>query len=538
MNVGTLTLACVLLTVGQAPDEIVPLNQRSVRFPIDIKPERRPEIAQLTLYVSSDQGRSWNQEAVVTPDKGEFNFYAKGDGEYWLRIATVNRLGKQEPEDIRKGPPPQKILIDTQRPIVQITAAERQGNEVVVGWDIKEDHPDFSTLRLEYRTPDTPPGLWEQAAVSPGLTGQGRIRMPSPKAVKVRLQIKDTARNESVAEADVPAGAGVTTAGFTPENPVPPAPAMPASPVPAAPPETAKAGTGPTEVASLAGNVVPPAPPPVQAEPVHRPTEAPSGAAALPAPAQPAARQADSHLVASSDVLPAPAAAARPPAAAPSRELPPLQIVNSTELTMDYQLDKVGPSGVGKVELWLTEDDGKSWQRWAEDPEAAASLRGGKYQRRVELPHEGVFGFRLVVLSRAGLGEPPPKPGDPPQMRVEVDTTSPRAQLYCQPDPQQDKALLLRWECEDKNLAPNPVALEWAERREGPWHAIAPALPAAARTYSWKVTPDVPVWVFLRLRVRDTAGNEGVAVTAEPQLADLARPVGQLLSVTVTPRQQ
>ena len=38
------------------------------------------------------------------------------------------------------------------------------------------------------------------------------------------------------------------------------------------------------------------------------------------------------------------------------------------------------------------------------------------------------------------------------------------------------------------------------------------------------------------LRVRDTAGNEGVDVSDRPQLADLSKPAGHLLGITVTPR--
>jgi hypothetical protein len=48
--------------------------------------------------------------------------------------------------------------------------------------------------------------------------------------------------------------------------------------------------------------------------------------------------------------------------------------------------------------------------------------------------------------------------------------------------------------------------------------------------------PDrLPVEVYLRLRARDLAGNESVAVTAEPQLVDLSEPEGKLLNVSVSP---
>ncbi len=40
----------------------------------------------------------------------------------------------------------------------------------------------------------------------------------------------------------------------------------------------------------------------------------------------------------------------------------------------------------------------------------------------------------------------------------------------------------------------------------------------------------------MRLRVRDLAGNESIAVTDEPQLVDLSEPEGRLINVTVVPR--
>jgi hypothetical protein len=539
MTVGTLALTCVLLVAGQAPDDIMSLNKRRVRIPIDIQPSRLQEITQLTLYVSPDKGQTWHKEAVVPPEKGEFIFNAPADGEYWFRMATTNRQDKQEPENIYNGPPPQKILIDTLQPLVRITSAQRQGEEAAVAWEIQEDHPDLASLRLEYRTADMPEGSWERAMVSPSLTGQTRIRLPGPKAVQLRLQMKDTAGNLSVTEATVAGAAGVTTAGFTPESQAPPAPshADPAVPSPGsvkAPPAAQ------SESSSRDTNFVPPPSlPQAQAERVPSPAGGIAGNVGSPSAVQRPENRGDvgAQLVASSEVrvpTAGPAAPSAPPAA-PTRALPPLQIVNNTELTMEYELTRVGPSGVGKVELWLTEDDGKSWQRWAEDPEATASLRGGKYQRRVELPREGVFGFRLVVQSPVGLGDAPPHAGDPPEMRVEVDITPPRAQLYCGPDPQHDNALLLKWECEDRNLSATPVTLEWAERAEGPWHPIAPPLAASPNWNSWKLPSGIPVYVYLRLRVRDKAGNEGVAVTPRPQLADLSKPAGHLLSISPTP---
>ena len=48
----------------------------------------------------------------------------------------------------------------------------------------------------------------------------------------------------------------------------------------------------------------------------------------------------------------------------------------------------------------------------------------------------------------------------------------------------------------------------------------------------------VPVYVYLRVRVRDKAGNEGIAVTDQPQLADTSEPEGKLIGVSLTPAEK
>jgi hypothetical protein len=216
--------------------------------------------------------------------------------------------------------------------------------------------------------------------------------------------------------------------------------------------------------------------------------------------------------------------------------LPKVQYANNRELTLEYELAKVGPSGIGSVDLYWTPDDGKTWER-APSPDLKDAIKGGRYNRMVELQEgDGVYGFSLVVKSRAGLGKAPPRSGDVPELRVELDTTPPVAQLYQpRPDPLHRDALMLTWVAKDKNLSATPITLEWAERTDGPWQQIAADVPNNGQ-HAWQLPSGMPVSVYLRLRVRDLAGNEGVAVTPEPQLVDLTEPEGRLVNVSVTPR--
>ncbi|MGH9675840.1 MAG: hypothetical protein ACRD36_01955, partial [Candidatus Acidiferrum sp.] len=213
--------------------------------------------------------------------------------------------------------------------------------------------------------------------------------------------------------------------------------------------------------------------------------------------------------------------------------LPPVEVINSRQAKLDFQVGKYGPSGLGNVEVYITTDDGSTWTQMPTEHNvslpSSADIRSGAPVRgsvMVELKQEGVVhGFYIVVKSRAGLGKEPPRQGTMPQLRIELDTTVPVATLYePKPDPGRRDTLLLGWDASDKNLAANPVSLEWSEQRDGPWNAIGPnALPNTGK-FSWQVPANVPPAVYLRLTVRDTAGNVAVAKTNEPVLVDLSIP--------------
>jgi hypothetical protein len=214
-----------------------------------------------------------------------------------------------------------------------------------------------------------------------------------------------------------------------------------------------------------------------------------------------------------------------------------VQFVNNHQVVLEYELKRVGPSGVGGIELWLTKDDGETWELFANDEELPTQPIQMRQKRKFDFRDEqnkpvpdGVYGMILVVKNRAGLGKKP-RPGDVPEMRLEIDTKHPDAQLYQPiPDPQHPDQVLLKWAADDKNLAPQPITLEYAEKRDGPWLPIQSDIGNTGQ-FSWKVPPSTPVQVYLRLRVRDKAGNEGVAVTGQPQYVDLTEPEGALIGV-------
>ena len=519
-------LACVWLMLGQAPGEPLVTNQRSLRVPVDIQEARRAELREIVLYASNDRGGTWQQVASMLPTQSAFTFNAPIDGTYWLRVAVINRAGKQEPENLYQGPPDQKVVIDTMKPFLRLKAAQRTGEDIALAWELQEDNPDWTSFRLEYQAKNGGSG-WTPIPATAGLTGQARFRPNTQNPITIRLSFQDQAGNQAYTLTDV-AGTISTTAFTNPQAAaaLPPAPMFPGAPAPPIP--------SPADVTPPAAGEVLKLPPPPSDPPRTFPMNPPPVA---PAPwSAPNARSGEPGKVVASSQAASPLAASPVAAVEPQRTLPPLQYLNHPDVTFEYELKRVGPSGVGSVDLWMTQSDGQTWEHLAEDPESRkGTMTNGTYKRTLDLPGDGVYGFRLVVRSKAGLGKAPPRAGDVPEIRVEVDTTAPVAHLYePQPDAQKPNTLLLRWSANDNNLA-NSIILEYSAKREGPWQHIA-APPALSGKYSWFLPEKMPVQVYLRLRVRDLAGNEGIAVTADPQLVDLSEPEGKLLNVSNSPR--
>src|SRR5262249_25035377 len=216
------------------------------------------------------------------------------------------------------------------------------------------------------------------------------------------------------------------------------------------------------------------------------------------------------------------------------------------QVTLEYDVTKFGPSGVSNVDVYVTRDDGRSWQPWGAVQNvslpAPNDLKGPAAALRrsltVDLPAEGVYGFYLVVKSGVGLGKAPPQGGTLPQVRIELDMTPPKADLYqLQPEPSRRDALVVSWEVSDRNLTAHPVTLEWAERRDGRWEPIANDLPAVPSRFTWQLPPGgIPPRVYLRLTVRGNAGNVSLAETPGPGLVDRNEPEITSGSVGKPPR--
>ncbi len=181
-----------------------------------------------------------------------------------------------------------------------------------------------------------------------------------------------------------------------------------------------------------------------------------------------------------------------------------VQMIPSKRFRLNYGIDAIDPSGVARVDLWMTRDGGRTWKSWGTDPDNVSPFP-------VEVEEEGHYGFRIVIHSRDGLTGRGPSQGDQPDLLVVVDTQAPLAQIVSVPYGRAEEAgrLIINYRVADTYLTLRPVSLFYSSNPDGPWTPIEEGLRNEGR-YIWKPSANVPDRVFLRLDAIDRAGNRGV----------------------------
>lgn len=184
--------------------------------------------------------------------------------------------------------------------------------------------------------------------------------------------------------------------------------------------------------------------------------------------------------------------------------------VNSLSFELDYDVDRVPASSIEKVELYGTRDDGINWIKLGVDADRRSPCT-------VNVEHEGRYGFAIVVEAAGGASGRAPREGETPEIRVIVDLTTPKARLTtAEPDPTGVAgSLKINWQASDQYLGPKAVSLAYSSSAHGPWLPLALGVPNdGGRLCSFD--QQAPDNVYLRLEVRDEAGNLGAFSTTTP----------------------
>lgn len=490
------------LAIGQTPDNLQPVYTNKSRFRIpfryDAAEMQRIGAKEIRLYLSTDQGKNWRLSRQANPQTGKFDFEAPAPGEYWFAVRTLD--GRNQLFPATNGlTPGLKVIVDDTPPTLTIQLAEPEPGKVSMSWQMNDPNLDLSTLRLEYIQAGS--DRWEMVSVVPQANGQTAWSVPQGGFVGVRGQIFDLAGNiqQTQTQIKLQAAAGVpnlndpiATPNFGPsivENPI----------------ETSDPAT---EATPFAGHS-------------QGPADYPS-APTLSAPVQ-------DHLISNSPAI-TPNVLSHQFDAQATTKLPPkiskqTRVVNSRKFQIGYKVDDVGPSGVGDVELFITEDDGDKWYKYGNDIDRTSPFQ-------VETPRDGIYGFALRVHSGAGLAADPPKSGEKPSIVVVVDNTPPSVKLLSA-DQGRGKDLnrvVIRWSLIDDYPSDTPIALSYSTDPNGVWEPISGWV-ADTGEYAWNAGPNAPTRLYFRVTARDAAGNMNRAQSIEPVIVDLSRPSARIVDV-------
>jgi hypothetical protein len=547
---------------------------RNFRIPFNLNTEERSRIKEVFLAVSEDSGYSWKSVSRTFPDHPTFTYRATHDGEFWFAVQTRTTDGKISPKLDSAVEAKMKVVVDTFPPLLTLEPDERRGSMAAVRWEMKDENLDAKTLLIEYQIAGS--GSWRKVPIKKlKLMGSQNWDSGTAEALEVRASVADLAGN--ISEAKINLGEGTPNPPeMSPDDQDPLGPSQNSrisngaeseimagpdfTPVNAAPTRNSRR---PVNEDLAPGNDDPP---PTRPAAAARSTAKARSRPDDPSPAGPKSaspawdRNNDTRVFripgsgapASNDLFAAANAAASLESAptrsrsgttatadgTTKRESAPAGsggslLVANPKFKLAYAIEDAGPTGPALVEIWITQDGGRTWIRRGEDPDRVTPID-------VDLGGEGTFGVSLVARSASGLGDQPPAPGDPPQTWVEVDATPPAVQL----EPVQigtganSGKVAISWRASDLHLAQKSVSLLWRPDKPGAsWQPLAENQDNAGQ-YIWTVPPSVPTRFHLRVEAVDTIGHRGGAETTDsgPIIVDRSRPRSRIIGLDTNAR--
>jgi len=519
---------------GRALPEPIATRQTlfAIPFQIDEPTSGSRQPVEVQLYVSVDRGVNWQLYGKTPPTQRRFMFRAVDDGEYWFLVRTLDQFGQLWPQET--GGPELRVVVDTTPPKLELQARQEQAGQITTRWNIDEAQLNPDSLKIQYRTDAD--GLWHSVAIgrqdldTSASSHSNEVAWVPPvdsKQIQIRAEVADKAGNPAVSHAQIDLVAN------RPRNSV-------------ADPDPGAWYSSSSDIASEASAGIQRPGVAVQEASISSTEDADAD----PADSQYAAntysddrdwdgqyaddRYSQDPYSGSRNTQTGSVAAEVNPAVQrrfdPSNEpgtasnhenlssVTTPKPVNSRLFELDYAVEAVDSSGIARVELWSTRDDGQTWEQFALDDDNRSPMR-------VKVAEEGRYGFRVVVTSGAGLGGRKPKRGEIPDVSIIVDLTKPTARIITvEPETGSDSgSMVITWDADDAMLADRPISILSSRTPGGPWTTIATGLENTGH-YLWRADRLASDGAYLRLEALDAAGNVGEFETRQPIGNDRQRP--------------
>lgn len=533
---------------------VVPIltRQRLFSIPFYLNPQVRPP-QEVLLFVSGDQGQTWSLYQRRRALDQKFDFQAGGDGEYWFVVRT-DQDGQPPDSNVK---PEKIVVVDTVAPELTVTVDVTPSGSLQGRWHAADENLDHTTFRLQYQVPGEDqwlPVTVDLPSPEPQRTEyDGRVSwtvLQRQGSVRVRAEVLDRAGNSAEYDEQIELRAGVPAplAGtFSPgvdgrqrERPLinspPPLPWTIDSTASEKPNDVHGTETGAPELpppASASNRFVSDAnPPPSESSPVRPEAAQPT------APSDYVFRSDDRGIPMRESAGPPSEIKTSSNSEVAFRQGNPASPVQETELrlrpdrslpmtasprfNLEYEFVDINAQDVARVELWITEDAGRTWTFYGTDADRSPPFD-------VEVPREGIYGFRLLIQDQHGNSAIAPQAGDQPDLSIGVDWTRPEAKLNGARfiADFSGRALEINWEATDRNLGNTPIRLSYAGSPQDAWTPITADLPNLGQ-FRWRPDVDLPERLFLQLEVIDQAGNLTRVQMPEPIVVRETVPQGRI----------
>jgi hypothetical protein len=474
------TLLFALTTIAEA-QQYTNRARFGIPFQFDAEELTRIGAVEIRLFLSTDDGENWRDVQNVAPAAGRFQFEAPEDGKYSFAVRTVDAQGRLHPS--AELSPELHVIVDQAVPDVTLTLVSNREREVTALWQAHDANLDVDSLHLEFSVNG---GQWEEVAGVDAAVGQIRFDTGEQGRVSVRMTAADRAGNPQIMTREIEVGESSEPESdnrdpFTPDFDQPVA-----------------QGPGHAVLQDSAGI----------GNPIIRPGSL-RGTTGTTTPSSLSTSEATASEESASQA----------------------RRVNSLTFRIGYEVAEVGPSGVGQVEFFITEDDGAHWYHYGTDEDGVSPFE-------VTVPRDGSYGFSMRVKSGIGLSNPPPQPEDAPDSYIVVDRMGPEVTLLplTQGGAEQQNELVIEWSIQDDLLSDRPVSLFYSTNPDqGEWEPITGWM-ANTERFVWAVSPQFRKSVFIRLDARDAAGNVTSVVSDAPVVLDRSRPQARITDVeTVHP---
>jgi hypothetical protein len=214
----------------------------------------------------------------------------------------------------------------------------------------------------------------------------------------------------------------------------------------------------------------------------------------------------------------------RPAPAGGGAGAPPVKHVQGRKFQLRCKITNQGESGLQGIDVYVLRDN--VWQKFS----AAATqykTEGDKASVSITVGAAGRWGFTLIPRSGVGLSEPPPRPGDPPHIWIEVDETRPTVAIkdVVVGQGQDLGRMTVYWSASDVHLRPKPITLSYSATKDGPWTPLASQVEnTGLYAVDTRSISGLPFQFFLKVEAADEAGNVGSAVTKDTVKIDTKIP--------------